>query len=123
VFIKKLIILVTPLIVAALLCVVYPLIPEKWGFYAGLLRGLLIGLGIGSLLPLVFGARKHTAPRRLLWLPAGGLALLLLFQCLTHADMLRIPALSFLFSVSGSQCMLEMAVLTFLSSVLFITRK
>lgn len=122
-FLKKLMISVAPLIILALLCALFPLIPADWGFFAGVLRGLLIGLGLGALLPLTFGARKNPAVSKLLWFPVALLILLLLYQYLTYAGMLTIPALSFLNVVNAHQNMLETAFLAFLSCVLFVMRK
>jgi len=115
---------VTPLVVCALVCVLYSLVPATLGFASGFLHGLLIGLGMGALLPLAHGGRKQNVPRKILWLPAAFLSILLAYQYLTFKGMLNIPALFFLNVTAGdSRHMIETSILTFLSCLLFITRK
>jgi len=115
---------VTPLVVCALVCILFSLIPTTLGFASGFLRGLLIGLGMGALLPLAHGARKQNVPRKILWLPAAFLSILLAYQYLTFKGMLSIPALYFLnVTAVDSRHMIETSILTFLSCLLFITRK
>ncbi len=121
-FLKKFMIAAAPLVVCALLCAVFPLI-KGLDFFNGILQGLLLGLGFGVLLLLTFGAKKNATVSKLLWTPVALLSLLLLYQYLTYAGMLVIPALAFLNIVNQYQNMIEMAVLTFLGCILFAMRK
>lgn len=121
-FLKKFTLSAAPLVICALLCILFPLI-KGLAFFNSILQGLLLGLGFGVLLPLTFGMKKNAAVLKLLWTPAALLVLLLLYQYLTYYGMLMIPALSFLNITNAYQSMIEMAMLTFLFSIQFVMRK
>jgi hypothetical protein len=121
-FLKKFMLSAAPLVICALLCILFPLI-KGLEFFNSILQGLLLGLGFGVLLPLTFGKKKNAAVSKLLWTPAALLTLVLLYQYLTYYGMLIIPALSFLNIVNAYQSMIEMAILTFLGCILFVMRK
>lgn len=124
-FSKKLLVILIPLVICILLGILYPLASQIQGFTAGVLRGLLIGVGMGALLPLAFSSRKQLTANSILWFPVILLVILITYQFLTYEKLLRIPALAFLNiqNANSDQHMIEMSVLTFLSFIIFITRK
>lgn len=121
-FLKKLTVMAAPLIICALLCVLFPVIAGL-GFFVGVLRGILLGLGLGGVLFLVYKPQKTVSLVRLLWTPVVLIMLLLLYQFLTDAGMLTIPAMAFLNATNVNTVIIESAMLAFLCSLLFITRK
>lgn len=121
-FVKKMLVICVPLAVCVLLSFVFPLL-SGLAFYGSFLRGLLIGLGLGALLPLLYRTAKQSTAIKLLWTPVVLLFVLLLYQYLTVYGMLHVPVLSFLNVRSGSSVEIESAMLGFLVVILFMNRK
>ena len=78
-FTRKLVVILVPLLLAAALCWIFPLLGGL-GFFSNVTRGLLLGGVMALLLPLS-GAGKRKEPfGHLLWAPALLLALTVGYQ-------------------------------------------
>lgn len=110
---RKLMVIVLPLVLCAALCLLFPLI-TRLGFFTQVLRGLLLGGLLSLILPLCGASRRRETFGLLLWTPAVLLLLTLLYQYLTDAGMLRVPALYFLAVKQSSTVLIESAFLAYL---------
>ena len=70
-FLRKLMVIFVPLLLAGLLCVAFPLLLElKLGFWTNVTMGFLLGLGLALLLPLSGASRRREPFAGLLWVPS-----------------------------------------------------
>jgi len=69
VFLRKLTVLVVPLLLLAAVCLLLPLLTPL-GFAGAALKGLLAGTALALLLPLSGASRRREPFAGLLWLPA-----------------------------------------------------
>ncbi len=81
-FLRKLTVIVVPLGMMLLICLVSPLLSSMDAFFGSLLLGLLLGVGLGLLLPLAGATRLREPFAWLLWAPAVLTFLILLYQYL-----------------------------------------
>ena len=96
-FLRKLTVMVLPLLLLAALVFVLPYVDQlNLGFFTGCVRGLVLGIALALLLPLS-GASKHREPfAGLLWIPTLLIVGVIVYQYLetqgTHVDVLHILA-------------------------------
>ena len=81
-FLRKLTVIVVPLGMMLMICLVSPLLSSMDAFFGSLLLGLLLGVGLGLLLPLAGATRLREPFAWLLWAPAVLTFLILLYQYL-----------------------------------------
>ena len=81
-FLRKLIVILTPLGVLLALCLLTPVLSALSPFFSSLLLGLLLGVLLGLLLPLAGATRLREPFAWLLWIPAAVILLVLLYQYL-----------------------------------------
>lgn len=67
-FTRKLVVMVVPVLLAALVCLLLPL-TDGIPFWTEVLRGLLLGASLALLLPLSGATRKREPFAGLLWVP------------------------------------------------------
>ena len=69
-FIRKLVVMVVPLLLVGLLCVAFPLIIDMGlGFWTNVIMGVLLGVSLALLLPLSGASKRREPFAGLLWLP------------------------------------------------------
>lgn len=107
-FLRKLLVILLPLGLCLGLCTLFPLITGL-GFFNQVLKGLLLGASLCLILPLCGAARKRETFGKSLWIPTAMLGVVILFQYLTGAGMLYIPALSFLATGDPNVVLIESA--------------
>ncbi len=84
VFLRKLTVLLVPLLMLLVICVLIPLFAAMDKFFGPLLLGACTGIMLALLLPLA-GATKYREPFAwLLWIPAAIVLLVLLYQFLAQ---------------------------------------
>lgn len=89
-FVRKLVVMVVPLLLAALLCWAFPLLAGL-DFWGDVLMGAGLGVSLALLLPLS-GATKRKEPfAGLLWVPLLLLFLVVLAQMLVYSGV-NVPA-------------------------------
>ncbi|MBQ7848974.1 MAG: hypothetical protein IJ343_04550 [Clostridia bacterium] len=67
-FLRKLVVIVVPLLMTALLCVVFPLLMGL-GFWTNVLMGVILGASLALLLPLSGASKRREPFAGLLWIP------------------------------------------------------
>ena len=99
-FLRKLTVILVPLLMLLALCLLMPLLFSLSWFFGSLFIGVLLGMLLSLLLPLA-GATKLREPFAwLLWIPAAVILLILLYQYLASVDVGRTVPLLRLLAVS-----------------------
>lgn len=81
-FLRKLTVIVLPLLMLLGICLLIPLISGMSLFFGSLLLGALLGVLLALLLPLAGATRLREPFAWLLWIPAAIILLILLYQFL-----------------------------------------
>ena len=102
-FLRKLIVIMLPLCMLALLCLLLPLLFSLDWYFGGLCIGLLLGALLSLLLPLAGATRLREPFAWLLWIPAAVILLVLLYQYLASMQVGNsLPVLRLLVVSPGS---------------------
>ena len=121
-FTRKLVVILVPLLLAAALCWLFPLLGTL-GFFSNVLRGLLLGGFLALLLPLS-GAGKRKEPfGHLLWVPALLLALTVAYQYGTVTFGWQLPLLSLLATQNGTVVLVECSFIGYMTVTCLRTRR
>lgn len=115
-FLRKLLVMVLPLLMCLVLCILFPFLSEQFpdlGFFLNVIKGLLLGAGLALLIPLM-GGRRREPFAVLYWVPTGILFFVVLYQYLHQAGAANIEAINFLAPGSGQTVLVENAFLGFL---------
>lgn len=112
-FLRKLMVMVLPLALVFALCLVLPLLGGL-GFFANVLRGLLLGVGLALLLPLSGAGRKKEPFAGLLWVPTALLVFTVLYQYLSAIGVMNLPVLAVLTTTSGQVVLVECAFIGYM---------
>lgn len=119
-FLRKLVVIVLPLLMTALLCLVLPLM-EGIPFWTEAFKGLTIGVMLALLLPLCGAIKKREPFANLLWVPLTALIVTVLSQYLWVIGV-RIPVLDMLHTTDGNVILVECAMAGFLTVQLIRTK-
>lgn len=121
-FLRKLTVMVAPLLLALLLCVLLPVM-NGLGFWSNVLKGVVLGVALALLLP-VSGAGKRREPfAGLLWIPAVLLAGVVVYQYLNSMGMASLPVLDMLATRDGQVVLVECAFAGYMATQCIRTRK
>ena len=121
-FLRKLTVMVAPLLLAAALCLLFPVMGGL-GFWSNVLKGLLMGVVLALLLPLSGAGRKREPFAGLLWVPAVVLALVVTYQYLESIGTVNWPVLSMLTPRDGQVVLVECAVTGYMAAQCIRTKK
>ncbi len=116
-FLRKLMVIVVPLLLCALLSVLFPFLSKTFpdlDFFEYVLDGLLLGVSLAMLIPLM-GGRRRDAFAGLYFIPAILLLLTVIYQYLHSKTVWQIAALAFLGAASPTTILLECTFLGFLA--------
>lgn len=120
-FTRKLVVIVVPLLLVAVLCQIFPLF-DHLGFFSNVIRGALVGVALALLLPLS-GAGKRKEPfGNLLWAPALLLALVVGYQYGAASLGWHMPLLSLLTTRNGQVIWIECAFIGYMTVTCLRTR-
>lgn len=120
-FLRKLVVIVVPLLLTALLCVIFPLL-SGLGFWTNVLMGGILGVSLALLLPLSGASRRREPFAGLLWLPLLVLLAVVTGQYLCTVDV-EVPVLM-LFRTSYPQVILvECAFIGYMAVQVIRTKK
>ena len=120
-FTRKLVVIFVPLVLAAVLCRLFPLF-DSLGFFSNVIRGGLLGGALALLLPLS-GAGKRKEPfGHLLWIPALLLALAVGYQYGAATLGWQLPLLSLLVTYNGQVILVECAFMGYMAVTCLRTR-
>ncbi len=118
-FLRKLLVVVLPLLMCFLLGVFFPLLGKEFpelGFFLNVIKGLLLGVSLALLIPLS-GARRRESFSNLFFVPSALLFLTVLCQYLYRLGALRGEALAFFAMAANEVIFVESAFMGFLSAV------
>ena len=121
-FLRKLTVMVAPLLLALLLCLLLPVM-NGLGFWSNVLKGILLGITLALLLP-ISGAGKRREPfAGLLWIPALLLAAVVVYQYLSSMGMANLPVLDMLSTRDGQVVLVECTFVGYMATQCIRTRK
>ena len=121
-FLRKLTVMVAPLLLAAGLCLLFPVMGGL-GFWSNVLKGLLMGVVLALLLPISGAGRKREPFAGLLWVPAVVLALVVTYQYLESIGTVNWSVLSMLTTRDGQVVMVECALTGYMAAQCIRTKK
>ncbi len=121
-FLRKLTVMVAPLLLALALCLLFPVMGGL-GFWSNVLKGLLMGVVLALLLPVSGAGRKREPFAGLLWVPAVVLALVVTYQYLESIGMVSWPVLSMLTTRDGQVVLVECAFAGYMTAQCIRTKK
>ena len=120
-FLRKLVVVLLPLVMVALLCLVLPLMAGI-PFWTEAFQGLTLGVALALVLPLCGATKKREPFAGLLWVPLTALIVTVCSQYLAVIG-ISVPVLSMLRTGSGTVILVECAFIGFLAVEMIRTRK
>ena len=121
-FTRKLVVILVPLLLAAALCWLFPLLGTL-GFFSNVLRGLLLGGFLALLLPLSGAGKRKELFGHLLWVPALLLALTVAYQYGAVIFGWQLPLLSLLATQNGTVVLVECSFIGYMTVTCLRTRR
>ena len=119
-FLRKLVVVLLPLLMAALLCLVLPLMAGI-PFWTEVFQGVTLGVALSLLLPLCGAVKKREPFAGLLWAPLITLIVVVLGQYLAVIG-IELPLLSLLRTGDGNVILVESAFIGYLLVEMLRTR-
>lgn len=120
-FLRKLCVVVLPLLLVALLCFLFPVM-SGFPFWTEVFKGLALGMCLALMLPLCGATKKREPFAGLLWAPLITLIVVVLGQYLAVID-IYVPVLDMLRTGSSDVILVESAFIGYLLVQLLRTRK
>lgn len=120
-FLRKLVVVLLPLMMAALMCLLLPVL-EGIPFWTEAFQGMALGIALALLLPLCGATKKREPFAGLLWAPLVTLILVVLSQYLALIGV-SVPVLEMLKTGDGNVVLVECAFIGFLLVTLLRTRR
>ena len=102
-FLRKLTVILVPLILLLLLCLLIPFLTSMSSFFGSLLLGAVLGILLALLLPLAGATRLREPFAWMLWIPAAVIILILLYQFLAINQVGHTLPVLRLFAVSDAR--------------------
>ena len=118
-FLRKLTVIVMPLLLCALVCLILPL-TESMGFFSRVLSGLALGVALALLLPLSGAVKRREPFGGLLWAPAAVLTALVVYQYLLMTG--TVSALTMLAPQQPNAVLAECAFIGFMAVTMIRTK-
>lgn len=107
-FLRKLMVMVVPLLLVMVVCLLLPLLGGL-GFWSNVLKGTLMGAALALLLPLSGAGRKREPFAGLLWIPALLLMLVVGYQYAASLGGANLPVLALLITDNPQVVLTESA--------------
>lgn len=120
-FLRKLVVILLPLLMAALLCVLLPLM-DGIPFWTEVFKGLTLGVALALVLPLCGATKKREPFAGLLWAPLVTLIVVVLSQYLAVIG-ISVPVLDMLRTGDSNVILVECAFVGFLAVQCIRTRR
>lgn len=123
---RKLLAVFGPLLICLLTCTVYMWL-DRWlptgSFLQYMLKGALLGLGLALVLPVAGIAARNTGLTAMLYIAAGLLAAILLYQYLETVGAVHWPALKALITVNAQVVLIESTAAGYLALTAALNRR
>ena len=120
-FLRKLTVMVAPLLLCLGVCLALSAM-NTMGFFLWVIAGCLLGIVLALLLPLSGATRMREPFGNLLWVPAVILLLIVAYQYMHSVGKLTLPLLSALATSHGSVIMTECSFIGFMLTTVIRTR-
>ena len=120
-FLRKLLVMGVPLLMVLVLALWFPLWQGSSALIY-LLKGVVLGVALGLMLPLSGATRRREAFAGLLWVPVALLGVIALYQVVTAQGGISLPVLSLLETPDGQVFLMEGAFLGFMVVTLLRTK-
>lgn len=120
-FLRKLVVILLPLLMAALLCLIFPLM-DGIPFWTEVLKGVTLGVALALVLPLCGATKKREPFAGLLWVPLMMLIVAVLSQYLAVIGV-EVPVLHMLRTGDSNVILVESAFIGFLAVTLIRSRR
>lgn len=120
-FLRKLVVVVLPLLMTALLCFLLPLM-DGIPFWTEVFKGGTLGVALALILPLCGATKKREPFSGLLWAPLTMLIVVVLSQYLAVIGV-SVPVLDMFRTGDGNVILVECAFIGFLLVQMIRTRK
>ena len=121
-FLRKLLVMVVPLLLTAVLCLLFPLL-NGLGFWSNVLKGVLLGIALALLLPLSGASRRKEPFAALLAVPLVTLVLVVLYQYLASIGVAQVPVLNMLATSQGQVVLVECTFVGYMGTQAVRTRR
>ena len=121
-FLRKLLVMVVPLLMAAVLCLLMPLL-SGLGFWSNVLKGLLLGVSLALLLPLSGATRRKEPFAVLLVVPLLLLLFTVLYQYLSSIGVAKLPVLDVLATSEGQVVLVECVFIGYMGTQAVRTKR
>lgn len=120
-FVRKLVVIIVPLLLAGLLCVIFPMLMGL-GFWTNVLMGAILGASLALLLPLSGASKRREPFAGLLWIPLLLLCAVVTGQYLTSIGV-ELPVLSLFRTSQGQVVLVECAFIGYMAVQVIRTKK
>ena len=122
-FLRKLMVIIVPLLLAGMLCVAFPLLAElELGFWTNVIFGFLLGGALALLLPLSGVAKRREPFAGLLWVPLAALVTVVTVQYLESRG-IEVPVLGVFRTLQPSVVLVECAFIGYMLVAVIRTKK
>lgn len=121
-FLRKLTVMVAPLLLTLLLCLLVPAL-SGLGYWSNVLKGALLGTAMALLLPLAGAGKRREPFAGLLWFPALVLMAVVVYQYFHSMGQLSLPVLDMLATRDGQVVLVESALAAYMTVQCIRTRK
>ena len=123
-FLRKLTVVVVPLLLASIVCALLPLVGlGNSGFITWVLQGVVLGTALALLLPVSGAVRKREPFAGLLWIPALLLTFTVAYQYMSTTGVWSTPLLSMLETNQPNTIMIECTFIGFMAATCIRTVK
>jgi len=120
-FLRKLVVMAVPLLMVLVLALWFPLWQGETGMHY-LLKGVVMGVILGLLLPLSGAIRRREAFSSLLWVPVALLGAAALYQAVAAQGGISLPVLNLLETSDGQVFLMEGTFFGFMLVTLLRTK-
>lgn len=120
-FVRKLVVIVAPLLLAALLCWLFPLLMGL-GFWTNVLMGAILGAVLALLLPLSGASKRREPFAGLLWIPLLALCVIVAGQYVASIGV-YVPVLDLFKTTQAQTVLVECAFIGYMTVQVIRTKK
>ena len=121
-FLRKLLVLVVPLLLTLALCLLMPAL-NGLGFWSNVLKGVLVGVALALLLPLSGASRRREPFAGLLVVPLLILVLAVAYQYLAAMGIAQVPVLNVLATTDGQVILVECLFIGYMGTQAIRTKR